>query len=408
MKTFTTENIYDLYHRISAEQAAIRYPYYYFQPVIFTSVMMDNFRKLQTILVKAINYYVKNFEAFDHITGHSDKVYKIAEIGRKYEYRIGVFRPDFIVGPDGQISIIEINARYFHGYFAHGLTEYIMENKTGCYSTIDCKKPIDLIIDQIFRYFGDFEKLIYLRGGDRDVDNRYFEHFYKKIGIDYRNISPDDISSSHNLLKDAAIISGFNQMELKNLSDDDVEFLSASNMLNNLTTIFLVHDKRFLAVLFEKNFQAEVFSKEEIEFIRPYLTPTFTRKQDKEVWEIARLNRKDWILKPNLLGQSDGIVPGLLVSDEKWESIFKSSDIEQMILQPMLPQRTFTGKISRDGKEFTDYATGTLLYFDDKFFGPGEFRATSTEVVNFIKDDRKIGPWITDDYQDYKDGYFLL
>jgi len=195
---------------------------------------------------------------------------------------------------------------------------------------------------------------------------------------------------------------------LKNLSDDDVEFLSASNMLNNLTTIFLVHDKRFLAVLTDQDFQGKVFTKDEQKFITPYLTPTFTRKQGKEVWEIARRNRKDWILKPQLLGKSYGIIPGLLVSDEKWESVFKSSDIEQMILQPMLPQRTFTGKISRDGKEFTDYATGTLLYFDDKFFGPGEFRATSTEVVNFIKDDRKIGPWITDDYQDYKDGYFLL
>ncbi|MCF8266995.1 MAG: hypothetical protein K9I69_02845, partial [Ignavibacteriales bacterium] len=314
----------------------------------------------------------------------------------------------FVVGPDGQISIVEINARYFHGYFLHGLTEFIMENKLGCYSYIDGRKPIDLLIDQVFNYFGNFNRLIYLRGNDRDADNRYFQQLFEKSGIEFLNISPKDLSSSHNLLNGSAIINGFNQMELDNLTPDEIELLSASNLLNNLRTIFLVHDKRFLAVLFEKNFQAEVFSKEEIEFIRPYLTPTFTRKQDKEVWEIARLNRKDWILKPNLLGQSDGIVPGLLVSDEKWESIFKSSDIEQMILQPMLPQRTFTGKISRDGKEFTDYATGTLLYFDDKFFGPGEFRATSTEVVNFIKDDRKIGPWITDDYQDYKDGYFLL
>ncbi|MCF8315113.1 MAG: hypothetical protein K9I71_03265 [Ignavibacteriales bacterium] len=402
------KDIFALYQKISAEKAEVRYPYYYLQPVIFTSVRMNNFRKLQTILVKAINYYVKNFEAFDHITGHNDKVYKIAEIGKKYQYRIGVYRPDFVVGPDGQISIVEINARYFHGYFLHGLTEFIMENKLGCYSYIDGRKPIDLLIDQVFNYFGNFNRLIYLRGNDRDADNRYFQQLFEKSGIEFLNISPKDLSSSHNLLNGSAIINGFNQMELDNLTPDEIELLSASNLLNNLRTIFLVHDKRFLAVLFEKNFQAEVFSKEEIEFIRPYLTPTFTRKQDKEVWEIARLNRKDWILKPNLLGQSDGIVPGLLVSDEKWESIFKSSDIEQMILQPMLPQRTFTGKISRDGKEFTDYATGTLLYFDDKFFGPGEFRATSTEVVNFIKDDRKIGPWITDDYQDYKDGYFLL
>ncbi|MCF8268160.1 MAG: hypothetical protein K9I69_08740, partial [Ignavibacteriales bacterium] len=65
------KDIFALYQKISAEKAEVRYPYYYLQPVIFTSVRMNNFRKLQTILVKAINYYVKNFEAFDHITGHN-------------------------------------------------------------------------------------------------------------------------------------------------------------------------------------------------------------------------------------------------------------------------------------------------------------------------------------------------
>ena len=42
-------------------------------------------------------------------------------------------------------------------------------------------------------------------------------------------------------------------------------------------------------------------------------------------------------------------------------------DYQQFILQEWVPQRRFKGTVS--GVEFDDYLTGTLMYFDDAYFG---------------------------------------
>ena len=57
-----------------------------------------------------------------------------------------------------------------------------------------------------------------------------------------------------------------------------------------------------------------------------------------------------------------------------------------MILQEWIPQKRITGKIK--GEKFEDFVTGTLLYFDDNYFGMGDFRTSSHPVTNKV-DHRK-------------------
>lgn len=402
------KDIFALYQKISAEKAEVRYPYYHLNPVVITSERMEKFRKLQKLLLKAFHYYVRNYQKYEHVVTHADHVHKIVEICQKYEYKVGSFRPDYLVDTHGGIKICEINARYFEAFFLQGLTEYIMEKKTGCVSYIDGKKPIEAFLETLFEYWGNFERVVVLKGMDREGDIRYYRPFFEELGIEFVQVKPADICKNLNLLEGSGVISAMSQMELDTFPLEAIEALSASKIINRFSTIYLLHDKRFLALLYDNDFQEKIYNKEEKEFIFPYLIPTYTRKQNPEIWEIARSNREGWILKPQLLGKSEGIVPGPLVSDQEWESVFDSPKIEKMILQSMIDQRTFTGKISEESKIFTDYATGTLLCFNDSFFGPAEFRATSQTVVNLIKDDRKIGTWLTDEYQNFKGDYFIL
>lgn len=138
----------------------------------------------------------------------------------------------------------------------------------------------------------------------------------------------------------------------------------------------------------------------------PYLIPTFTRKQDPAIWEDAYANKDGYILKPQLLGKSEGIVPGPLVSESDWKRAFDSGDIDSMVLQTFIKQRTFHATI--DGRSYKDHGTGILLCLEDELQGLGQFRMSSCEVINFIKDDRKMAPWITDEHPNYPGNYFLL
>jgi len=406
--TESFKEIYSHYNRIIAHHEASRYPFYYLKPFIIDNRMMNVFQKLKNLFLKAINRYIDNYQDYNHIIDFPDRVHKILEMDRQFGQQIGAFRPDFIIDHKGQIKFVEINARYFDGYLLSGITEKIMEKKCGCYSYIDGKKPVDLLIEYIFTYFADYNKIVFIKGAVNDGDNRYYLPLFEKLGIEVIRVRPNEIAANSKLFRDAAVISHMNQREINKLGMAEIEILSSAKMLNSLTTIFLVHDKRFLAVLSDKNFQKTVFDSDEIDFISPYIIPTFTRRGNHRTWEMARKSRKDWILKPFDLDRSDGIVPGNLVDDKTWEFTFESRKIERMVLQPIIHQKTFSGKTSIDGKIHTDYLTGGLMFFDEQFFGPGEFRASSQPVVNWIKDDRKIFPWITDDYAGFKGDYFSL
>jgi hypothetical protein len=63
-----------------------------------------------------------------------------------------------------------------------------------------------------------------------------------------------------------------------------------------------------------------------------------------------------------------------------------------MVLQPFVRQRRFTAPWG--GRICQDYVVGTLLCFDDQFFGPGIARASSCPVTN-QGDDRKVSVFIT-------------
>ena len=171
-----------------------------------------------------------------------------------------------------------------------------------------------------------------------------------------------------------------------------------------MRSIFLIHDKRFLAILSQRSFLLEIMSNEEAELLQQFIIPTYTKVQNSEIWEKAQKNKDKWIIKHYLLGKSEKIYAGAFCTEEEWQQIFSSKEIEHMILQPFIKQRRIPSKIKQ--QEYSDYAVGTLLCFDNNFFGPGLFRTSSFEITNRV-DDRKMSPWITDNYSKSNDIFIL-
>jgi hypothetical protein len=152
-------------------------------------------------------------------------------------------------------------------------------------------------------------------------------------------------------------------------------------------------------VLCNEDFQNRILDQKERKFLNHFLIPTYTYIQGNEnvrggtskiarqAWYYARRDKESWLLKHCLLGKSEKVFAGCHCTQEEWHNLFESGEIQNMVLQPFIKQKTVEASIKDD--HYNDYVTGTLLCFDNNFFGPGLFRTSSFDVTNKV-DDRKI------------------
>ncbi len=399
-------NKYNIFREIAEKETPHLFKWYLETPVVINSEKYTELHTVQQLLHKAICYFVKHYEEYSHIFTLSDSTKRIVDICKPYPYKTGTYRPDFLIDTDGRLKICEIGSRFpLNGYFLSGIAEYIGETRLSCTPELNRKRESEKFLDYLMKYWGSFSKLCVLKGNDRPCDIKYYIPYFEKLGIETIVISPNEIEKNWDeLTADAAVVSEFNQMEMEKLSTRVLEAIAASNALNDMRSIFLIHDKRFLAVLSHKTFLQNAMTEEEAEFLKGFLIPTYTRNQHPKIWEAAKLTKNQWLIKHFLLGKSEKVYAGCMVSNEEWTQLFNSSEMDNMVLQPYISQKRIQSKIGN--QTYHDFVVGTLLCFDDHFFGTGIFRASSFEIIN-RGDDRKMAPWITDNYTTRKDIFIL-
>jgi hypothetical protein len=141
------------------------------------------------------------------------------------------------------------------------------------------------------------------------------------------------------------------------------------------------------------NTRWSLLSPKESDLLQHFLVPTFAHGADRHHWNDAERNKDAWILKHRVKGKSEQVHAGCVTDEATWKDLFASVDSHDMILQPMIRQRRFQGRVGHEQRN--DYVAGTLLYFNDQFFGPGIYRASSFPVTN-QGDDRKLAQWVAD------------
>lgn len=245
---------------------------------------------------------------------------------------------------------------------------------------------------------------MFLKGAVDKNESKYLIPILEKAGYPVHIISVDEIADNLHLLEEAAVISELDHTELCRLPLVIIERIMAAHLLNDLRTVFLIHDKRFFSIISNESFLKKVLSQAEINDFQKMMIPIYTKLQRPDLWAMAQKEKDYWIIKPHALGRSINVFAGCVTSEEEWQQVFSSGLIEGMILQPYIGQRKFRGFIG--DREYNDYIAGTLLFFDDHFFGPGMFRASSFPVTNKV-DDRKIASLVTADVE-YFDKQFIL
>lgn len=187
--------------------------------------------------------------------------------------------------------------------------------------------------------------------------------------------------------------------------------------INDIRTILIGHDKRLLSVLSSKEIMSDYLPPEEVDLLQRHVIKTFICgcKEPKHFTALqsAKLNRQNWLLKPNGGGKGIGIVFGKdCGSDDEWIEILEDPEHRHYVLQEVVDQHIYSifakkrHSSSRKGAVSVDsvlsplddseippllkpqfhqmFVVGLLHCFNNKFLGPGIFRASSLEtpIVN--------------------------
>jgi len=390
------------------EVAKTAVPYFgqwtYRQPMAVTLETNETMRFLQKAMYKAIRHFVENYEEYRHLMPVSEEVSAILTLCRDVPYRTGTYRTDFLIDEHRQIKLIEITCRFalnglLRAGFMHLLADQFLQDKPQI-RKID---QYSAFFDELAAYFGEFSYVCLLKD-DSFNEGRYFKPVFENAGYPVHVIEYDDIPRRLDLLDNAAVIGQMRHDEVCALPAYAVEKIIHSNLINDLRTVFLIHDKRFFSVLGNDDFLRAAMSKADAERFRAHLVPTWDWNERRDLWEQARGQKENWIIKPRALGMGIGVKAGCLTDEAEWQTIFSQEDVEDLTLQPYIPQARFHGKVGEEERH--DYVVGTLLFFEDHFFGPGVFRASSFPVTN-QGDTRRLAHIVTDDTQ-YFDADMIL
>lgn len=397
-------NAYEAFQRLAKSQQEYLSQWYLETPAIVTSDKYNELRKVQQLLFAAISYFIRKWDEYAHIFPVPENIRRIITLCAPYPYRTGTYRPDFLIDTNGQIKICEIGARFpLNGYFLSGIAEYIGQNRFPCKSYLD--KPAGcLFLDHLFKYWGEVDRLYVLKGIDRPCDIKYYIPFFEALGIKTETLTPGQTHALRQIPAGACLVNEFNQMEMDRMDDETLKTIAASNALNDMRTIFLIHDKRFMAVLSDPDFLSRCLNEKEKVFLSPFLIPTYTSVQAPDLWEEARKYKNEWVLKHALLGKSEQVYTGRTSTEKEWKRLFDPSVKSSMVLQPFIHQERIRAAIK--DTPYDDYVVGTLLCMDDHFLGTGLFRTSSFEITNRV-DDRKMSSCFTNDYPAYKTPFIL-
>jgi hypothetical protein len=383
---FKKANIEKIYFSFIEKNNEIQKLGHYKTVVLISSQRTEEFRRLQQLLCKAINFFVKHYFEFEHVMPLDEKAKEIIRLCEKHPYHIGTYRPDFLIDEDNQLKICEINARFpLNGYFGAVISESIANEYLLSHEKFNNTAIFSNIISHLFIHFEKKDRIYILKGNDIPGDLGYYTDIFEMLGFGCEIVYTDEIDKNINSFSDAVIINEFSQLEYLNLKMGTIDKLISYKSLNDFRTIFLIHDKRFLSVLSNEAFLRQVFNAEEVFFMLDHIIPT-NAYENNDHWKNALVQKNKWVLKHRLLGKSDMVFAGCNTGDEIWKSLFDKNEVSEMVLQPLINQKKFN--FEKVGGSAEEYVVGTFMCMNNDFIGPGIFRSTNqivTQPYNNVK-----------------------
>ncbi len=357
--------------------------WYHSRPVAVTPERQAELRRLHRILYRCAEHLAATWRQWvPGVFTLSEKELQILERLEAVPFRAGTWRPDYLIDTHNNLRICEITSRFFaHGIFISSFGESAARQFLKGFP----EEPYLTRYPSLLAYMESLadgkKKVFSLKSSDPTSEIRLYRRFYKTLGLEFEAIEAPQVEARRQdwARPDALVVSALNQKDLLGFSTDTLQAMVDTGMVSDFRNIFLLHDKRFMALWFRPEFTSGCLSEEDTDFLRAHAIPTFL-----ELPPDAASNKNRYILKPWRLGKSEGLCPGPLMKQADWERRLEHA--EGMIVQPFIGQRVFP--TVWEGKTYDDYACGMMLCVDDRFFDSGIVRFSSLPVTN-VGDDRR-------------------
>lgn len=398
--------------QLFADKIDYYHHWYHDRPMLITSERRDELRRIQALLYKCIAYMAVHYREWvpDYMP-LDDKVMDILDRQSRYPFRVGAYRPDYLISDDGRLLLVEITCRFFgHGIWAN----YPSEVKAEQFMAAHPEATWGSSYNELLTYMRDIIPagwpIYVLKSSDRGSESVFYTKFYEYYGHEVTVYEAAEVEANIDKWShDAVVISALNQEDLLSFKMETLQAMIDARMLNDFRTIFLAHDKRFLHLIFVDDFTRQCLTEEETRFLRQHTIPTYLyNNRNKEIWEDALINKDDYIIKPYDLGKSVGLYAGVMTDEETWVNTIHNSQFSipnsLYVLQPFVKQRTYP--CEWEGKHYNEYVCGMMMCMDDCYFGSGVFRTSSAPVTNKV-DDRKMCVIHSDDEELKKICYVL-
>jgi len=356
---------------------------------------------LSTILPAVVENYFKDDEIQTSLS-LAPEIFSSLQKLKQAPFRTGSFRPDFLHGLDG-IKICEINARfpanaYFISHYLNNLVSKLTYLEQS--ALLPIKNP-DHVPDTFIRHFDGCRRIYIFKQKEKGWDRSFFQyelarHGFKIVEVFTAKEQMGVLQEAEKTHADSAGLSGiFLELHQEELTAEveGGQLLAALCRnherfvyLNDPRTIFLLHDKRLLALLCQSKFNRRFLADDQADLLASHIVPTWVLGQSPEIAAKALQKQQNFVLKPNLHGKGEGIVFGKSVSANLWQVALTKYENRDYILQENIQQETFTlycaVKDSQQAELKEMKVVGTLLCFGDQFFGPGIYRASQGDIVN--------------------------
>ncbi len=341
---------------------------------------------LQRVLYKAIKGIVTNFfndVRLQALYGFSDEIMDLLSAVRDQDYLPGSYRPDILYDDQGDFKICEINARFpTNGYFITQYINNVVPQLTYLQQVSKSRAP-ENSQEPFYGRFSPGSKIFILKGSEEGRDAHFLKYEASQLGHECLIVEPSEMS--HINLDEADFVMELHQHELlgTHYRESIKRLVRSRPYLNDLRTIFLVHDKRFLAALYRDDIRADYLSSEDARSLKDHLLPTFAIKGDRDLLIRALSEKDNWVLKANLLGKGQGIVFGKTAEMDIWQDALRQTFYSDFVLQEHVQQKLFPIVCDEDGQvaSYDVNLVGTMLCFDDRFLGPGIYRALAPDTL---------------------------
>ena len=242
---------------------------------------------------------------------------------RRPNFRLGSYRPDLLLSEgtafriNGQVSfqpkICEINTRFAcNGYFlSAALCSSDPHNRLS--------KDFSTLIDDLLQSFDRNKPMFVLKSKENGFDIHLLAQYWRRetsqpcFFVDPKQLTIENeqlVEGGRRLIIDQCLLE-LHQEEILDLSDEILQFFlddGRVNYLNDLRTIFLLHDKRLFSLLSNEPF---LYALDKHSSLSQCIPKTYIISRIPEYLRRAMIeDRAHWCIKPNAAGKGENVTIG--------------------------------------------------------------------------------------------------